>query len=78
MARPNSTIPVTHTSAKGTSTLATLKGAGLVTHRREGRRVYYRVVPRGIEPLVDWIAHYRVFWPVHVDRLEKLLEKMTS
>jgi len=58
--------------------LATLKGAGLVTHRREGRRVYYRVVPRGIEPLVDWIAHYRVFWPVHVDRLEKLLEKMTS
>jgi DNA-binding transcriptional ArsR family regulator len=56
--------------------LATLKDAGLVRGRREGRRVYYRVEPRGMKPLIDWIAHYRVFWAEHVDRLEKLLEKM--
>ena len=56
--------------------LATLKDAGLVRGRRDGRRVYYRVEPRGMKPLVDWIAHYRAFWTDRVDRLERLLEKM--
>ena len=56
--------------------LATLKDAGLVNGRREGRSVYYRVEPRGMKPLIDWIAHYRAFWVKHVDRLEQLLEKM--
>jgi DNA-binding transcriptional ArsR family regulator len=56
--------------------LAALREAGLVNGRREGRLVYYRVEPRGMKPLIDWMAHYRVFWTEHVDRLEKLLEKM--
>jgi DNA-binding transcriptional ArsR family regulator len=56
--------------------LATLKDAGLVNGRREGRNVYYRVNPRGMKPLIDWIAHYRAFWMEHVGRLERLLEKM--
>jgi len=56
--------------------LANLRDAGLVNARREGRCVYYRVKPRGIKPLIDWIAHYRVFWTEHVDRLERLLEKI--
>ena len=56
--------------------LATLKEAGLVNARREGRCVYYRVEPRGMKPLIDWITHYRAFWPERVDRLEQLLEKM--
>jgi len=56
--------------------LATLKAAGLVNARREGRCVYYRVEPRGMKPLIDWIAHYRAFWTERVDRLQRLLEKM--
>src|SRR3954471_4408749 len=56
--------------------LAALRDAGLVSGRREGRRIYYRVEPRGMKPLIDWIAHYRAFWTEHVDRLEQLLEKM--
>ena len=56
--------------------LATLKEAGLVSGRREGRCVYYRVEPQGLKPLVDWIAHYRAFWTEHVDRLAQLLERM--
>ena len=56
--------------------LAALKDAGLVNGRREGRCVYYRVDPRGMKPLVDWIAHYHVFWTERVNRLEELLEKM--
>src|SRR5688500_18794536 len=56
--------------------LAILKEAGLVNARREGRCVYCRMEPRGMNPLVDWITHYRSFWPEHLDRLEQLLEKM--
>jgi len=56
--------------------LASLLDAGLVHGRREGRSVYYRVEPRGMKPLIDWMAHYRAFWTTHVDRLERLLEKM--
>jgi len=58
--------------------LATLRHAGLVNGRRAGRCVYYRVEPRGMKPLIDWIAHYRAFWTEHVDRLEQLLEKMNE
>ncbi|MBM7113876.1 ArsR/SmtB family transcription factor [Archangium primigenium] len=56
--------------------LAALKEAGMVSSRREGRRVFYRVEPRGMKPLMDWISHYRAFWTERVDRLEQLLDKM--
>ena len=56
--------------------LAALKDAGLVSDRREGRFAYYSVDPRGMKPLIDWIAHYRAFWTDHVGRLQKLLDKM--
>src|SRR3954467_1753385 len=58
--------------------LATLKDAGLVTGRRQGRLVYYRVEPRGMRPLIDWIAHYRAFWTERVDRLEQILGTMAG
>lgn len=56
--------------------LSALKEAGLVRGRREGRWVYYSVEPKGLKPLVDWIAHYRAFWTEHAGRLEQLLETM--
>ena len=56
--------------------LAALRDAGLVKGRRDGRCVYYRVDARGMKPLLDWIAHYRAFWPERIDRLERLLEKI--
>ena len=56
--------------------LATLRDAGLVNGRRDGRCVFYRVDPRGMKPLLDWVAHYRAFWSEHADRLEKLLETL--
>lgn len=56
--------------------LAVLKDAGLVTSRRTGRSVYYRVDPGGLKPLIDWIAYYQAFWAEHVERLEQLLERM--
>ncbi|MFO1078400.1 MAG: metalloregulator ArsR/SmtB family transcription factor [Planctomycetota bacterium] len=58
--------------------LATLRDAGLVGSRREGRCVFYRVDPRGMKPLIDWITHYRAFWTERIGRLESLLEKMNQ
>ena len=56
--------------------LAALKDAGLVVGRRDGRHVYYRVAPRGLQPLFDWLAYYRAFWTEHVDRLGRVLDTM--
>ena len=58
--------------------LAALKDAGLVNGRREGRCIYYRIEPRGMKPLINWIAHYRAFWTTRVGRLEALLERMDA
>ena len=58
--------------------LARLKDAGLVNDRRDGRCVYYRVEPRGMKPLIDWISHYRIFWSERLGRLEKLLDEMET
>ena len=56
--------------------LAALRDAGLVSSRRVGRLVYYRVEPEGMKPLIDWIEHQRAFWTESVGRLQKLLNRM--
>ncbi len=56
--------------------LAALKRAGLVSGRRQGRSVYYRVRPEGLAPLINWLAHYQGFWTDRLARLEQLLEDM--
>jgi DNA-binding transcriptional ArsR family regulator len=38
--------------------LKSLKQAGLVAERPEGRNVYYHAKPGGLAPLVDWMNHY--------------------
>jgi DNA-binding transcriptional ArsR family regulator len=38
--------------------LKSLKQAGLVAERPEGRNVHYRAQPEGLAPLVDWMSHY--------------------
>lgn len=56
--------------------LAVLRGAGLVSERREGRYAHYRVDPEGFAPLHEWLARYRAFWPSRIDNLKDLLREM--
>jgi DNA-binding transcriptional ArsR family regulator len=56
--------------------LAALKGVGLVGETRAGRSTLYRVDRQGLRPLVDWLAHYAVFWRDRFDALEILLKEM--
>src|SRR6266446_1586587 len=56
--------------------LKSLKLAGLVAERPEGRKVYYRAQPAGLAPLVDWMDHYGVFWRERFANLRTLLKEI--
>jgi DNA-binding transcriptional ArsR family regulator len=54
--------------------LAILTRAGLTRARPAGRETFYHARPAGLKPVVDWMAHYRAFWPARAARLEQLLD----
>ena len=56
--------------------LKSLKQAGLVCERPEGRNVFYRAEPKGLAPLVDWMSHYGVFWRDRFANLRTLLKEI--
>ena len=56
--------------------LKSLKQAGLVIERPEGRNVYYRAEPNGLAPLVDWMSHYGMFWRDRFADLRALLKEI--
>ena len=56
--------------------LKALREAGLVTARRAGREAHYRADPKGIAPIVDWIAHYETFWREHGEKLKAILKEI--
>src|SRR3954463_6370190 len=56
--------------------LKSLKQAGLVAERPEGRNVFYRAAPQGLEPLVSWMDHYGVFWRERFQNLRDLLKEI--
>ena len=56
--------------------LKSLKLAGLVAERPEGRNVYYRAQPEGLAPLVDWMSHYGAFWRGRFANLRTLLKEI--
>jgi DNA-binding transcriptional ArsR family regulator len=56
--------------------LKSLKQAGLVAERPNGRNVFYRAEPEGLAPLVDWMSHYGVFWRDRFANLRALLKEI--
>src|SRR5690349_17163811 len=56
--------------------LKSLKQAGLVAERPEGRNVFYRAEPQGLAPLADWMSHYGVFWRERFSSLRTLLDEI--
>ena len=58
--------------------LRALREAKLVYERREGKYVHYRVDPRGLAPMVDWLSFYGVFWRTRFAALEKLLKEIDA
>jgi DNA-binding transcriptional ArsR family regulator len=56
--------------------LAALRGAGLVTEKREGRFAKYEVDPNGLAVVAQWLTRYRAYWPARVEALKALLKDM--
>ena len=56
--------------------LKSLKQAGLVAERPQGRNVFYRAKPEGFAPLFDWLSHYDAFWHERFADLRTLLKEI--
>lgn len=56
--------------------LRSLKQAGLIADRAQGRNVFYRPQPKGLAPLFDWMSHYGVFWRDRFTNLRTLLKEI--
>ena len=56
--------------------LKSLKQAGLVADRPEGRKIFYRAQPEGLAPLFDWLSHYDAFWRERFANLRTLLKEI--
>lgn len=55
--------------------LTVLKGAGLVTERREGTRRMYRARPEGLDEVRGFLE---LFWGNHLTRLKTVAEQAES
>jgi DNA-binding transcriptional ArsR family regulator len=55
--------------------LAVLRRARLVTQRREGRMHYYRLRPRPLRSVAEWLAAYDQFWQKRLEALGGYLER---
>lgn len=56
--------------------LRTLREAGLIAERRDGRNARYRAEPQGLVPLVDWLGIYGQFWHERFANLRELLKEI--
>jgi DNA-binding transcriptional ArsR family regulator len=58
--------------------LKVLEGAGLVTRRKEGRDVRFRVEARTMEATAGWLEKRAAAWTDHLTALKHLAEKHDS
>jgi DNA-binding transcriptional ArsR family regulator len=58
-----------------TKHLRVLEGAGLLSHRKEGRVRHCRLVPEPMSEVAAYIERYRRFWDVRFDSLAAHLRR---
>ena len=58
--------------------LRVLRDAGFVESRVEAQRRVYRIRPEPLMEVDAWLAPFRRFWTVHVDALERHLDRMAQ
>ena len=55
--------------------LRVLREAGVVESTVDAQRRLYRLKPEALQELDDWLVPFRRFWSVHVDALERHLDR---
>jgi len=56
--------------------LRVLREAGFVESTVDAQRRLYRLKPGPFQEVDDWLAQFRRFWNVHIDALERHLDRM--
>ena len=56
--------------------LRVLREAGFVEATVDEQRRVYRLTPKPLQEIDDWLAQFRRFWSAHVDALEHHLDRM--
>lgn len=56
--------------------LRVLRDAGFVEASVDAQRRLYRLKPEPLREIDDWLAPFRQFWSVHLDALERHLDRM--
>jgi DNA-binding transcriptional ArsR family regulator len=56
--------------------LRVLREAGFVESRVDAQRRLYRIKPEPLMEIDAWLAPFRQFWSVHVDALERHLDRI--
>ena len=56
--------------------LRVLREAGFVEATVDAQRRLYRLKPEPLQEIDDWLAPFREFWSVHIDALERHLDRM--
>ena len=56
--------------------LRVLREAGFVESRVDAQRRLYRIKPEPLMEIDAWVAQFRRYWTVHVDALERHLDRM--
>ena len=56
--------------------LRVLREAGFVEATVDAQRRVYRLLPGPFEEVDAWLAQFRRFWSMHVDALERHLDRM--
>lgn len=56
--------------------LRVLREAGFVESRVDAQRRVYRIKPEPFMEIDAWLAPFRRFWSVHLDALERHLDRM--
>src|SRR5262245_41166513 len=58
--------------------LRVLRDAGFVEARVDAQRRLYRIRPEPLMEVDAWLTQFRRFWSVHVDALERHLDRMSQ
>jgi DNA-binding transcriptional ArsR family regulator len=56
--------------------LRVLREAGFVESEVDAQRRLYRLKPEPLREIDAWLAQFRRFWSVHIDALERHLDRM--
>ena len=70
--------PLSMTRQAVTKHLDLLERAGLLEHRRQGRKRIHRLKAQPLEDVADWLAPYATAWDRRLSRLQTHLEEDDS